>query len=113
MQFHIEGKDFSKVKRSCIETIRTIAARLMLVPPQFVTIAGIEPSSSLLITLMVPERFLKYLEAALNNKAVMKELTNLDIDMVRTGATVVNLHGIYDLDCFHASNFEIVSLFGE
>ena len=69
------------------------AARLMIVPPEFVVIAGIEPSSSLLFTIMVPERFLKYFEAALHKEPALKELTNLGIDIVRIGDKVINIHG--------------------
>ena len=97
IQFHIEGKDFTKVKRSSLEAMRMTAARLMIVPPEFVVIAGIEPSSSLLITFMIPERFIKYLEAALNKKPVVKELTHMGIDIVRIGDKAVNIYGRY---CF-------------
>lgn len=98
IQFHIEGKDFSKVKRSSLEAMRMTAARLMIVPPEYVIIAGIEPSSSLLITFMIPERFIKFLEAALNQEPAIKELTYLGIDIVRIGDKVVNIHGIEGVD---------------
>ena len=98
IQFHIEGKDFKEVKRSSLENIRRTAAGLMLVPQEFVVIAGIEPSSSLLITIMVPERFIKYFEAALHKEPAVLELTHQGIDIVRIDERVVNIHGMYLYD---------------
>lgn len=98
MQFHIEGKDFSKVKRSSLDAMRMVAARFMIVPPECVIIAGIEPSSSILVTLMVPEMFITYFEAALSKDVAVKELTDLGIDIIRMGDKVVNIHGIEEVD---------------
>lgn len=98
VQFHIEGTDFRKYTRSSLDATRLTAARLMMVPPEFVIIAGIEPSSSLIITLMIPARFVQYLEAASKKKMVAKELTKLGIDIVRINNTSINLHGVEGAD---------------
>ena len=95
MQFHVDGADSMKFKRSSLENVRMIAAQLMLVPPEYVTVAGIEPSTSLIITLMVPQRFIKYLETAITKKGPVKDLTNLGIDMIRTDSMTTNLYGMF------------------
>ena len=66
----------------------------MLVPLQFVTIAGIEPTGSLLVTLMVPTRFVAYLEMALTKTDPIGKLTNLGVDMVSIDKTVYKLYGM-------------------
>lgn len=93
VQFHVEGKDFSTVTRNDLERLRTTAATLMLVPARFVTIAGVEPSSSIQITLMIPTRYVKYLELALKRKHIVKDLTNLRVDTVCTNNLKFMLQG--------------------
>ena len=67
----------------------------MLVPIQFVTIAGIEPTGSLLVTLMVPSRFVAYLEMALTKTDPVRKLTNIGVDIVSIDETVYSLHGMF------------------
>ena len=111
MQFHIEGKDFSKVKRSSLDAMRMVAARFMIVPPECVIIAGIEPSSSILVTLMVPEMFITYFEAALSKDVAVKELTDLGIDIIRMGDKVVNIHGTICMSLVWLKSFNVINLF--
>lgn len=94
VQFHIEGTDFTKYKRSSLEALRMRLVQLLFVPPEYVIIAGIEPSSSLIITFMIPVRFVKYLESAIEKRTPAKELTDLGIDMLRLNSKTVNLHGV-------------------
>lgn len=94
VQFHIEGTDFRKYKRSSLEALRMRLVQLLFVPPEYVIIAGIEPSSSLIITFMIPVRFVKYLEAAIEKRTPAKELTDFGIDMIQLNDQTVNLHGV-------------------
>lgn len=96
VQFHIEGTDFRKYKRSSLEALRMRLVQLLFVPPEYVIIAGIEPSSSLIITFMIPVRFVKYLEAAIEKRTPAKELTDFGIDMIQLNDKTVNLHGRYN-----------------
>ena len=93
VKFHVEGTNFTKYKRSSLETLRATAAVLMGVPSQFVTIAGIEPSTSLLVTLMVPSKFVAYLEMAMTKEDPIATFTNLGVDMVSINDKIYNLHG--------------------
>lgn len=55
MKFHIKGADLDKYGTGDLEKLRSKISKLLFVPPEFVIIAGIEPSQSLLITIMVLE----------------------------------------------------------
>ncbi|XP_061188563.1 uncharacterized protein LOC133196720 isoform X2 [Saccostrea echinata] len=57
LKFHIRGKDLNTYGRSELERLRSMASDLLFVPKEFVIISGIEPSNSLVITIMVPEEF--------------------------------------------------------
>lgn len=49
------GADLDKYQRPDLERLRLMIATLLRVPPEFVIVSGIEPSNSLLITIMVLE----------------------------------------------------------
>lgn len=49
------GADLDKYQRPDLERLRLMIATLLRVPPEFVIVSGIEPSNSLLITIMVQE----------------------------------------------------------
>lgn len=49
------GTDLEKYQRPELEKLRSMIASVLRVPPEFVIVAGIEPSNSLLITIMVLE----------------------------------------------------------
>lgn len=55
LKFHIMGTDLEKYQRPELEKLRSMIASVLRVPPEFVIVAGIEPSNSLLITIMVLE----------------------------------------------------------
>lgn len=95
LQFHIEGKDVEKTyTKSSLQDLRATAAKIMGVPQQFIIIAGIEPSASLLITLMIPESFVKYLESALGRSEFLKYLEILQVDTVLIDQTQWKVNGI-------------------
>ena len=98
VKVHVEGTNFKKYKRSNLEALRATAAQLMLVPAQFVTIAGIEPSTSLLVTLMVPSRFIAYLKMALKKTESMETLSNQGVDIVTIDENIYNLRGMFRIN---------------
>lgn len=55
LKFHIMGADLETYQRPELEKLRSMIAELLRVPPEFVIVSGIEPSNSLLITIMVLE----------------------------------------------------------
>ncbi|XP_062588037.1 uncharacterized protein LOC134249706 [Saccostrea cucullata] len=57
LKFHIRGKNLNNYGRTELERLRSMVAELLLVPKEFIIISGIEPSNSLVITIMVPEEF--------------------------------------------------------
>ncbi|XP_071113261.1 uncharacterized protein [Haliotis cracherodii] len=52
VKFHVEG-DLDNFQRRELEDLRANVARLLFIPPEFVFVSGLEPSNSLLITLMI------------------------------------------------------------
>lgn len=55
LKFHIKGADLETYQRPELEKLRSMIASVLRVPPEFVIVSGIEPSNSLLITIMVLE----------------------------------------------------------
>lgn len=55
LKFHIVGTDLETYQKPELEKLRSMIASLLRVPPEFVIVSGIEPSNSLLITIMVLE----------------------------------------------------------
>lgn len=53
LKFHIKGADLNKYGTGDLEKLRSKISKLLFVPPEFVIIAGIQPSQSLLITVML------------------------------------------------------------
>ena len=51
-------------------------------PPQFVFVAGIEPSSSLVITLMIPELYVLMLREMLEAGDVLTHLRGTGVDVI-------------------------------
>lgn len=83
VRFHVTGRDLqTKYTNSMLQDLRAKAAKIIGVPQQFIVIAGIEPSSSLLITFMIPECFVRYLELALQHRETLLDLTTMQVDYV-------------------------------
>lgn len=92
VQMHIQGIELSHYTRSSLESVRVHVARLMFVEPKQVYIAGIELSSSLLITIMVPEKFAGYLRKATEQPACIKEWTSLAVNYILIDGRTYNLN---------------------
>lgn len=83
VQIHIQGPNFNEYNRSSLDALRAVAARLMFVKPELVVIAGIEPSSSILITLMIPDAFVEYMRQGAEKSECIKEWTYFGVDYIQ------------------------------
>ncbi|XP_060585094.1 uncharacterized protein LOC132741033 [Ruditapes philippinarum] len=82
VKFHVEGRNFRNCTRRYVQSVRNRIAAILFIPAQFVIIAGVEPSSSLLITLMIPEKYVTILEGLLEDHLCTSDMKELGIDYV-------------------------------
>ncbi|KAL3883449.1 hypothetical protein ACJMK2_029710 [Sinanodonta woodiana] len=92
VKFHVHGKDFSKIKRTNLEQLRITLSQLLMIPPQFVLISGLEPSSSFIITFMIPEYYASLLVDILS-KTTIPDLTEFGINAVNIDGKEINISG--------------------
>lgn len=71
-------------------------AEIMRVPPQFIIIAGIQASNSLLITFMVPGEYAHYLKDCKSEHIPILQL--LSVDSWTVGDTTVTVKGSLSID---------------
>lgn len=64
-----------------------------MLPPADLLIAGVEPSSSLLITVMIPEDYADMMERMLQRKDEFPELQEIGIDYIKIGDQTFNITG--------------------
>lgn len=75
LKFHIRGADLDNYQRPELEKRRWMIANILRVPPEFVIVSGIEPSSSLIVTIMVLEEDAeRILTLSANSLAVLAEM---------------------------------------
>ncbi|KAK3594185.1 hypothetical protein CHS0354_007085 [Potamilus streckersoni] len=92
VKLHVQGKDFSKIRRSDLEQLRTIVSQLVMIPAQFVLVSGLEPSSSFIITFMIPEYHVSVLVEIIS-KQTTHDLTELGIDTIYVDDKKFSLSG--------------------
>ena len=104
LKFHIEGADLNKYNRGELERLRSkIASELLHVPPEFVIVAGIEPSSSLMITIMLLEDdAIRLVSFPPESLAV---LSDMFVNYIMIGETFIPVSGIHVFFIFHLSPF--------
>ncbi|KAH3746588.1 hypothetical protein DPMN_180997 [Dreissena polymorpha] len=90
VKMHVHGKDFSNCTSQYIEDLRNRLSRVLFVPNQYVVIVWIEPSSSLLITFMVPAKYVELMERRLIGGDTYSELHVLGIDIIQIGEKAFN-----------------------
>ncbi|KAK3083733.1 hypothetical protein FSP39_002230 [Pinctada imbricata] len=90
VKFHIGG-DTGNYSSQLLRDMRTNVARLLRVPERFVFVSGIEPSSSLLITLMVPEDVV-YIILEMTEKE-MSELLQYHVIDITVEDKVIRMRG--------------------
>lgn len=91
LKFHIRGADLDKYRSGNLETLRSKISELLLVPPEFVIVSGVEPSQSLLITVMVLEDDAQRMLALPASSLAV--LTEIHVDEVMIGNRTVLLSG--------------------
>ena len=106
MKFHIHGSELErKYTRSALEELRNKASKIMCISPEYISIPGIEMGDSLLITLMVADKFVGLMQNALKHKTCRADLANLSVDNVRIhdktweieGKTNTSIYFIYTI----------------
>lgn len=91
LKFHIKGADLNKYGTGDMEKLRSKLSKLLFVPPEFVIIAGIQPSQSLLITVMLlKDDAQRMLTLPPSSLAV---LTEVHVDKVMIGNKTLLLSG--------------------
>lgn len=91
LKFHIKGADLNKYGTGDLEKLRSKISKLLFVPPEFVIIAGIQPSQSLLITVMLlKDDAQRMLTLPPSSLAV---LTEVHVDKVMIGNKTLLLSG--------------------
>lgn len=88
VKFHVKGK----VGRANVEKIHLGLAKVLRVPIEFVSIAGIEKTNSIIITLMVPEECVMTLSTLTDKEK--STLDQLCIDNFTLGETRYSVTGI-------------------
>ncbi|XP_048769227.1 uncharacterized protein LOC125675536 isoform X3 [Ostrea edulis] len=87
LKFHIRGRDLNTYGRSELDRLRSMISGLLLVPQEFVIITGIEPSNSLMITVMVPEEFAVNLFSSPPERLVM--LNDVSVSHIEMGDSFI------------------------
>ncbi|XP_060592156.1 uncharacterized protein LOC132746895 [Ruditapes philippinarum] len=85
VKFHVDGMDFQNYSRDDVENLRRKVSAILFVPQQFVFICGIEPSSSLVITLMIPDLNVEILKEMLEKGDVLSALHGTGVDLIDLG----------------------------
>ncbi|KAH3746508.1 uncharacterized protein LOC127848701 isoform X3 [Dreissena polymorpha] len=93
VKMHVEGIDFSNSDTMYIQGLKLRLSMALCVPMQFIFIAGIEPSSSLLITFMIPDEYVDLMEKRLKNGDRFPELHSHHIDVIQIGDKAFNITG--------------------
>ncbi|KAH3725057.1 uncharacterized protein LOC127853677 [Dreissena polymorpha] len=93
VKWHLEGKDFQSCTRGDIQATRMHIAEILCIPPEFVLIAGIEPSSSLLLTLMIPDDHVEVLVEMLRKKETFPAFALHRIDKIEVNGEVFAVTG--------------------
>ncbi|XP_067676218.1 uncharacterized protein [Haliotis asinina] len=89
VKFHVDG-NLDNFQRRELEDLRANVARLLFIPPEFVFVSGLEPSNSLLITLMIHS----FCAQTLKNMATSDEgrqLLKLGVDTLYFGEEEVRV----------------------
>lgn len=90
---HIDGQDFRSYSQTAINRFRAQVANVLMLPPSAVIIAGIEPSCSLLITIMIPETYAELMHAMLKLGDSFNELEEVGVDYIMVEEEIFNIRG--------------------
>ncbi|XP_053397907.1 uncharacterized protein LOC128556516 isoform X1 [Mercenaria mercenaria] len=99
VKFHVAGRNFRNYSRKDVELLRCRVQKLLFVPEKFVIISGIEPSSSLVITFMIPEMYVEILQVLLVEGDDLMDLQENGVDIVEIDGKVYNIKGTSESVC--------------
>ncbi|XP_053385973.1 uncharacterized protein LOC128550634 [Mercenaria mercenaria] len=69
--------------------LRTVVANILLIPSSFVLIDGVDPSSSITVTMLIPDQHVEILQKMLNAKDIdLSELIAFGVDSFTIGESV-------------------------
>lgn len=100
IKFHVAG-GLDTFRRQQLEHVQRTVAQLMGCQPEYVIVAGIEPSNSLVVTLMVLAAYVDLLPCA--DKYELGLLKAVDVDKIITNKGIemdVPCYGIYICNFF-------------
>jgi len=94
VKWHVEGLDPQQMSLQDILTFRTQVANALFLPPEYVIICGIQPSTSIVIVFMMPEVYVNILQEQLEAKETFPTFQGLGVDIVDIDGTLYRLQGI-------------------
>ena len=87
----MSGKDFTRLNRNDLETIRSTVSQLLFIQASCVYIVGIEPGINLVISLMVPQRYIGTLTKMATEG--LPELRNIGVDLIQISDRTIKTQG--------------------
>jgi len=99
IKVHVDGKDFKNCTPDYIRDVRAKLSHWLFIPLEHVLMAGVEPSSSMLITFKIPDLYADVLEKMLlDQKDTLHQLSELEIDTIQIGDKTFNIRGIQEAE---------------
>lgn len=91
---HVKGQAFSDLyTRSSLEDLRSKAAKIMGLLPQYILFPGVELGESFLVTMMISLEHIESLKTAMKISSCRNDLASLGVDEVRIGDETWNIEG--------------------
>jgi len=103
IKMHIDGKDFRNCSSGFIQSFQERVSRVLMIPQRFVCIVGVEPSSSLLITIMIPEEYAELMLEMLLRGDAFPELQEDGVDLIVIDGARFNITGTFKMILFQRS----------
>jgi len=94
VKWHVEGLDPRQMSLQDILTFQTHVANALFLPPEYVIICGIQPSTSIVIVFMMTEVYVNILQEQLEAKETFHTFQDIGVDIVDIGGTFYRLQGI-------------------
>ncbi|KAL4216400.1 hypothetical protein ACF0H5_024126 [Mactra antiquata] len=82
VKFHIYGRNYKNATRDDIQAIRMKIAELLFCPPQDICIAGVEPATSFILILHIPESYMVIFKDLLKTTTCKARLNDIGIDII-------------------------------
>lgn len=93
IKLHIDGKDFKNCTSRYLSQLRSQLCKVLMCPPEAILFNGVEPSSSLLVTVMIPDLYADILLEMLNEGYEFPELEIVGVDTVKIRESTFSIIG--------------------